>query len=95
MTSWVVWAVLLLLQNASATWVSRARNSRSLRYHAVASAFSNGVWVVSLGLVVDKLGAAERAESWELFAFTVAFYVTFTMLGSVGMHHVLMTRVEK
>ena len=38
--SWVLWAVMLLIQNATFTWVSRARNSKSLGYHAVAAVFS-------------------------------------------------------
>ena len=37
---WVAWSLLLLIQNASFTLVSRARNSGSLGYHAVAAACS-------------------------------------------------------
>lgn len=92
--SWAVWAVLLLVQNASFTWVSRARNSRSLGYHALASVASNGVWFIGLGLAIDKIHDAMRAESWTLLAATVVFYTTFTVLGSVGAHHLLMTRIE-
>lgn len=89
---WLVWAVLLLAQNGSATWVSRARNSRSLKYHAVASIASNGVWILSLSIAVDKLRAA---HGFSAMAFTAAFYVIFTVSGSVAMHHFLMTRVER
>jgi O-antigen/teichoic acid export membrane protein len=89
--SWVVWAVVLLLQNASFTLVSRARNSRSLSYHAIASVLSNGIWFLSLGLAVNKL---TEAETWGQIAFTAAFYTVFTVIGSVGMHHVLMEYVE-
>lgn len=95
MTSWIVWAFVLLLQNASFTMVSRARNSKSLWYNGVASVFSNGVWFLSLGIAVDKLAHARAAGSWELLAFTAMFYTTFTVVGSVGMHYILMTRVEK
>lgn len=91
--TWLIWAVLLLAQNGSATWVSRARNSRSLGYHALASVFSNGVWIVSLGFAIDKLPAS-RSNPW-LFAATVAFYVACTVTGSVGAHHLLMSRVER
>lgn len=94
MTTWLLWAVLLLAQNGSATWVSRARNSRSLGYHALASVGSNGVWILSLGMAIDKLADARAAgNGWQL-AGTVAFYVAFTVAGSVGAHHLLMTRVE-
>lgn len=94
MTTWLLWATLLLAQNASATWVSRARNSRSLGYHALASIASNGVWILSLGMAIDKLAEARNAGAWPRLAATVAFYVTFTVIGSVGAHHLLMTRVE-
>lgn len=95
MIGWLLWGALLLLQNASFTWVSRARNSKSLRYHAVASVASNGVWFLSLGIAVDKIADARAADSWLLLAGTAAFYTVFTVVGSVGMHHLLMTRVEK
>jgi hypothetical protein len=93
--TWLLWALLLLAQNASFTWVSRARNSRSLGYHAIASVGSNGVWFISLGFAVDKLQDAMRAESWGPFVFTAVFYTVFTVIGSVGAHHFLMTHVEK
>jgi O-antigen/teichoic acid export membrane protein len=92
---WALWALLLLLQNGSATWVSRARNSRSLAYHALASIGSNGIWLLSLGFAVDKVSGAWRAESWGLLAATAAFYTVFTVAGSVGAHHLLMTRIER
>lgn len=51
------WFFLLVLQNAAFTWVSRARNSGSLAYHATASVFSNGIWFVSniflIGMVAN------------------------------------------
>lgn len=93
MADWALWGVMLLIQNASFTWVSRARNSRSLSYHALASVASNGVWFLNLGLAIDKLTAAWA--SWPLLAFTAAFYTAFTVAGSVGMHHFLMSKVER
>ena len=41
--NYFAWALLLILQNMAFTWVSRARNSGSLGYHAIASICSNGV----------------------------------------------------
>lgn len=92
MLDWGAWGGMLLIQNASFTWVSRARNSSSLSYHALASVASNGVWFVNLGLAVNKLNQAW--ESWPLLLFTATFYTVFTVAGSVGAHHFLMTRVE-
>jgi hypothetical protein len=93
--SWVIWALVLLIQNASFTWVSRARNSGSVKYHAVASVFSNGVWFASQVVVVGKITEALKSHDWPLMIGTGLFYTVFTVLGSVAMHHFLMTKVEK
>jgi hypothetical protein len=93
--SWIVWGVVLLLQNASFTWVSRARNSGNVGYHAVASVGSNGIWFLSQIVVVSKITDAIRSHSWGLLAFTGIFYTIFTVIGSVSMHKFLMTKVEK
>jgi hypothetical protein len=93
--SWLVWGVLLLLQQGSQTLVSRARNSRSIGYHAIAAVGSNGVWFVSLGFAMDKIAAAWRSDSlWLLFG-TAAFYTGLCVTGSVAMHHFLMRRIER
>jgi len=90
--SWVWWAFILLLQNASFTMVSRARNSKSLLYHAYAAIGSNGVWFIGLAFAVNKLNEALATGHWWAIAYTALFYTTFTVLGSVGMHHILMKR---
>ena len=43
MSPYVYWGAFLLLQNASFTFVSRARNSASYLLHATAAVCSNGV----------------------------------------------------
>jgi hypothetical protein len=93
--SWLLWGVVLLAQNASFTLVSRARNSASLAYHAIAAVFSNGVWFLALAIGVDKIAAAREASSTRLFLATLAFYTAFTVVGSVSAHHLLMKYVEK
>lgn len=93
--TWLLWGALLLAQNASFTWVSRARNSGSLRYHAVASVFSNGVWFASMFFVVDILARVRESGSLALMLGAFAFYTACTVAGSVGMHHVLMRHVER
>ncbi len=95
MNAWALWAVLLLLQNASFTWVSRARNSSSISYHAVAAVASNAIFFANLAIAVDKLADIRRSGSVKLLLFAAAFYTVFTVIGSVGMHHFLMTKVEK
>lgn len=95
MLSWVIWAVVLLIQNASFTLVSRARNSGSLKFHAIASVFSNGVWFASQIVVVTKISDAWKAQDWGLLAFTAAFYTLFTVIGSISMHYISMKYLEK
>jgi len=93
MNEWMVWALLLVAQNASSTWVSRARNSGSYWYHALASVFSNGVWILSMFFIVDKLKEARGHIS--MMVFTGIFYTLFTVLGSVAMHYVSINFLER
>lgn len=93
--SWVIWGALLVAQNASHTWVSRARNSGNLRYHALASFFSNGVWFASMFFVIDTLAQVRESGSLTFLLVVFFFYTGCTMVGSVAMHHVLMTHVER
>jgi uncharacterized membrane protein YfcA len=95
MSDWIIWAALLLAQQASQTATSRARNTKGragLWYNAIASVFSNGVWFGSQLYIVTLLIAAR--DDTAKFVSTLAFYVFFTVLGSVTMHWWLM-RIEK
>lgn len=88
----IAWFALLVLQNAAFTWVSRARNSGSLRYHAVASVFSNGIWFASqfvmISMVIDK--SLTLHEKLGLGAV----YIAGTVTGSLLMHWVSMKYLE-
>lgn len=92
---WVVWAFMLVLQQASHTMVSRARNSGSLGYHAIAAVFSNGVWFGSQVVILSKITEALASKNWMLLSGTAGFYIAFCVLGSVGAHHYLMHHTEK
>lgn len=83
---WPLWAVLLIAQNASFTWVSRARNSGSLGYHAVASIFSNGVWFVNNAYLTLNIVDIMRWGKWDEILPLGLFYTACTIIGSVGMH---------
>jgi peptide/nickel transport system permease protein len=55
---WIIWGILLILQNAAHTATSRARNSKGsigLWYNGIASIFSNGVWFASQFFIVNML----------------------------------------
>lgn len=91
---WILWAVLLVTQNAAFTLVSRARTSGSLLYHAIAAVFSNGVWFASQFILVDKFLSLLKGGTWTEIVGTGLFYCTFTIIGSVGMH-VIALKTEK
>lgn len=76
---------LVILQNASFTLVSRARNSSSLMYHTAASVLSNGIWLLVIRQVVLNL------DNWIL----MVTYLVGAVIGSVSMHYVAMKYFEK
>ncbi len=43
------------IQNVSFSMVSRARNRDNMYYHGICSVFSNGLWLVTLGVVGSEL----------------------------------------
>jgi hypothetical protein len=91
---YVIWALFLLLQNASFTFVSRARNSGSYSLHAVAAVLSNGIFIgaqfISVGVIIDLI----KHGTWPEKVAVAAFYTTFTVAGSVLMHWVGVRFIE-
>lgn len=90
--SLVLWFVLLVFQNAAFTWVSRARNSGSLSYHALASVFSNGIFFASQFIMIGMIANPDSPISEKVFLGVV--YVTATVTGSVLMHWFTMKFLE-
>ena len=88
--NWYLWGLLLILQNASFTWTSRARNSGSVKSNAVASIFSNGIWMVGQSVIVVNI-AQHTAPLWQM----VLFYAMLTAIGSATMQWLLMRYVER
>jgi putative flippase GtrA len=76
---------MVVLQNASFTLVSRARNSNSYLYHALASVLSNGIWLLVIRHLVLNLDKP---------AYMVT-YVIAAVAGSVLMHCVAQRFFEK
>jgi uncharacterized protein YebE (UPF0316 family) len=77
--------ILTFLQNASFTLVSRARNSKSISYNAIASILSNGIWLLVLKNVITNFDKPS-------FIFA---YVFGSTIGSTVMHYVVMKYFEK
>jgi hypothetical protein len=88
-----LWFLLLVVQNAAFTWVSRARNSGSLGYHAVAAVFSNGVWFVSQFLMIAAVTGP--GVTFARAVLLSAVYVAGTVTGSILMHYVALRWLEK
>jgi hypothetical protein len=82
---YLIWAFLLILQNACFTLVSRARNSGSDWYHAFAAVGSNGVWLIAFYFTYDKV-FLQIGEQGLLHALpAMLLYVVCTVIGSVFM----------
>lgn len=85
MTDFLIMFGLTVIQNASFTLVSRARNSGSLSYHAWAAVLSNGIWLLVIRQVVTNLDSPEIMVAYLIGAVT----------GSVLMHYASMRWIEK
>lgn len=85
MNSILIMFGLTVLQNASFTLVSRARNSNSIRFHTIASILSNGIYLLVIRHVVTNL------DNWVL----MLTYLVGSVVGSIFMHHISMNYFEK
>ncbi len=74
----------VICSNASFTLVSRARNGKSLWFHAVAASLSNGLWLAGIGQVVTNI------SDWRMYVV----YFFSSVSGSVGMHYLSMRHIE-
>ena len=84
---WLLWPITLIWQNYAFTYVSRARNSGSLKRHAIAALQSNGVWFLQTLFVFTAFQNIMSGNyGWPLVITAVATYTAFTMLGSLYAH---------
>lgn len=65
--------VLAFIQNVSFTMVSRSRNRDKMTYHAICSVFSNGIWFLTISVLV-----AADLSIWLIFP-----YIVGTVSGSI------------
>ena len=92
--TWLAWAGLLVVQNAAFTLVSRARNSKSVGYHAVAALGSNGVRFASQFLLFGFMLDVVKNGTWSDAIGLGLWYTIWTIIGSVGMHHIALIMIE-
>ena len=91
--SMVLWFLLLVVQNAAFTLVSRARNSGSYSYHAISAVFSNGIWFVSQFLLIGVL--IKPGMPFDQAVRLGLTYVTATVTGSLLMHWFSVNYLER
>lgn len=86
---WLLWSGALVWQNYSFTRVSRARNSASLKAHALASLQSNSAWFLQSLFVYSSFMSilTGHAGVWKAIGAGL-FYTALTMTGSVYAHYV-------
>lgn len=87
------WALLLFIQTAAFTWVSRARNSNSYLYHAIASVFSNGIWFASQFILISVVVSPNMTTKAAILMGIV--YVLSTVSGAIFMHFLSINYLEK
>lgn len=89
----LAWSLLLIVQTASFTLVSRARNSGSYGYHAVAAVVSNGVWFVSQFFLIGMIAKPGMPLGQAIQLGAV--YIAATVTGSVLMHWISVRYLER
>lgn len=91
---WIVWTLILLLQNFSFAIVSRARSSGSIRYHALTAVFSNGTWIMSQLVVLKNFYDVFKTGDWTKAVPFLIFYTIVTAAGSV-IGHIVSMKIER
>ncbi len=90
----LTWSLLLVIQHFAFVIVSRARNSRSIRYHAIASLFSNGVWFVSQFILVVQVQKVFTEADWFHALLLGLIYTASTMTGAISSHWFALNYLE-
>jgi hypothetical protein len=87
--SWIIWAIFLF------TFVSRARNSGSLKRHMIAALLSNGIWFGSqLILLTDVINMIKGSSGIGVAFLAGLFYTVVTMAGSLWAHKICLKNEE-
>lgn len=85
---WVAWAFALVWQNYAFTRVSRARNSGSVKAHALAAIQSNGAWFIQSLFVYSSFMSILSGKAGLGKAILAGLYYTaLTVSGSVVAHY--------
>lgn len=88
-----LWALLIMVQDAAATLLTRATTSNSPLFHAVTSAIYNSIWFASLFILVGPI--YHQVNSLDRGVEIGAIYVVANLIGGVPMHFISMRWLEK
>lgn len=95
MTRWLLWSAVLILTNGSGTLASRARNTPSIGYHALAALLSHGTFFVSNLIGIDVLVEVIKNHDARLACMGFVVYAGASTSGSIVSHWVAMRFLEK
>lgn len=90
MTRWIIWACMLVVTSGSSTLASRARNTPSYAYHAIAAMMSHGTFFVSQLIGIDVLIEVIRTRDPKLALTGFLVYAGASTFGSIASHFVAM-----
>ncbi len=91
-TTWIIWGIALIAQNASFTWITRARASNSLWQHGISTVVAQLISFLTGLIALDNSIRILQGKNWTLAFLTLAFYTCCNLGGGVGMHWALMQR---
>jgi hypothetical protein len=94
MNYWI-WVVMLAIQQFSFTVVSRARNSNSVIYGGIASAFSNGIWFAQTIYMTGNFMEIIKNSDFNEALFMGFVYVSVNTVMSVVAQKVCMRWFER
>lgn len=95
MTRWLIWAALLVSTSSSSTAASRARNTNSYGYHAVAALFSHGTFFVAQLIGIDLIVEIIRKHDGALALKGFLVYAVANTAGSLAAHWLAIHHFEK
>jgi len=93
-TEWMMWALLLFSQQFTFLFSSRAKNSGSLKYSALAGVGSHGTWFFAQVFFVTSI--LRFADSpWTAQIGVALFYMTFTIIGTCSAQWIALRWAER
>lgn len=83
---WVVWGVLICLQNALFTLTSRARNSNNIYAHAIVIPIAQCVYILCSLFALDNGLKVIQQGNYRAGLAQLCLYICCTSIGSLSAH---------